>query len=100
MYEDKAETLQKLVEAINTTREGSETRTEDQITMAYKTDYTYTTIGYATNEDGSHSVVDVPHHYSEAVVIYKGENLLEVVNVAADSCMAMMRDVLKARCFQ
>ena len=67
IHEDKVKIVAKLQELINLTRMG-------EVELEYKTDY---------------------QHYTEAVLIYHNGRLEGVANVACDSGVALIRDVLR-----
>lgn len=81
MREDKAAIVKKLEETINLTREAT-------VELQYEEDYVLK--NYAGETVGS---------YSEAVVIRRVDNsgsyIIGVANVAADSGVALIRDVLR-----
>lgn len=85
MREDKAAIVKKLEETINLTREAT-------VELQYEEDYVLK--NYAGETIGI---------YSEAVVIRRVDNsgsyIIGVANVAADSGVALIRDVMKQECF-
>lgn len=85
MREDKAAIVKKLEETINLTREA-------KVELQYEEDYVLR--NYAGETVGI---------YSEAVVIRRVDNsgsyIIGVANVAADSGVALIRDVMKQECF-
>ena len=85
MRENKAEIVKKLEETINLTREA-------KVELEYKRYYLVK--NYAGETIGM---------YSEAVVIRRVDNsgsyIIGVANVAADSGVALIRDVMKQECF-
>lgn len=85
MREDKAAIVKKLEETINLTREA-------KVELQYEEDYVLK--NYAGETVGM---------YSEAVVIRRVDNsgsyIIGVANVAADSGVALIRDVMKQECF-
>lgn len=85
MREDKAAIVKKLEETINLTREA-------KVELEYEEDYVLK--NYAGETVGI---------YSEAVVIRRVDNsgsyIIGVANVAADSGVALIRDVMKQECF-
>lgn len=85
MREDKAAIVKKLEETINLTREA-------KVELQYEEDYVLK--NYAGETVGI---------YSEAVVIRRVDNsgsyIIGVANVAADSGVALIRDVMKQECF-
>lgn len=85
MKEDKVAIVKKLEELINLTREA-------KVELEYEEDYIMK--NYAGETIGM---------YSEAVVIRKVDNsgsyIIGVANVAADSGVALIRDVMKQECF-
>jgi hypothetical protein len=85
MREDKVAIVKKLEETINLTREGI-------VQLEYEEDYVMK--NYAGEVIGM---------YSEAVVIRRIDNsgsyIIGVANVAADSGVALIRDVMKQECF-
>lgn len=85
MRENKAEITKKLEELINLTREA-------KVELEYEEDYVLK--NYAGETIGI---------YSEAVVIRRVDNsgsyIIGVANVAADSGVALIRDVMKQECF-
>lgn len=85
MRENKAEIVKKLEETINLTREA-------KVELQYEEDYVLK--NYAGETVGI---------YSEAVVIRRVDNsgsyIIGVANVAADSGVALIRDVMKQECF-
>lgn len=85
MREDKEAIVKKLEETINLTREAT-------VQLEYEEDYLVR--NYAGNIIGM---------YSEAVVIRRVDNsgsyIIGIANVAADSGVALIRDVMKQECF-
>ena len=85
MKEDKAAITKKLEELINLTREA-------KVELQYEKDYVLRT-----------SAGETVRIFSEAVVIRHVDNsdsyIIGVANVAADSGVALIRDVMKQKCF-
>ena len=85
MREDKAAIVKKLEETINLTREAT-------VELEYKRDYLVK--NYAGTIIGM---------YSEAVEIRQvddsGSYIIGIANVAADSGVALIRDIMKQECF-
>lgn len=85
MRENKVEIVKKLEELINLTREG-------EVELKYEEDYVLK--NYAGEVVGM---------FDEAVVIRRVDNsgsyIIGVANVAADSGVALIRDVMKQECF-
>ena len=82
MREDKAAIVKKLEETINLTREG-------QLELEYATNY------LVRAWDGT----TIIGQYDEAVIVRKAGMIVAQVNVACDSGVALIRDVLKHRFF-
>lgn len=85
MKENKVEIVKKLEELINLTREA-------KVELEYEEDYVL------KNYAG-----DIVGIFSEAVVIRRVDNsgsyIIGVANVACDSGVALIRDVMKQECF-
>lgn len=85
MRENKVEIVKKLEELINLTREA-------KVELQYEKDYVL--------KNYAGEIVGI---YSEAVVIRRVDNsgsyIIGVANVAADSGVALIRDVMKQECF-